>query len=265
MRSKHVSVVITAITSTALLAATLLTAAVPASFGLVNSPPSLFIGAQPTSQTVQAGGGSANFTVDVYPQGDWKTGTISFSLVDPPKGVTATFNPAKLVDVDLGGGSTIMTVSTTADVQGTLKLTIKSEGKATPNAGGVDMPVDASTDVTLTVGGNTQPTNTTTTTTTTKSNTTTTTATNSSTTTTTSANSVSTVTSLITSTLTTTTTSTVTVISTERANQTQSAGATGLNPAANSSYIVFGIGALTISSILFISGVLLLASNRKHT
>ncbi len=260
MISKHVSVVISAIMSTALLAV-----AIPASFGLVNSPPSLFIGAQPTSQTVPAGGGSANFTVDVYPQGDWKTGTISFALVDPPKGVTATFNPAKLVDIDLGGGSTIMTVSTTADVQGTLNLTIKSEGKATPNAGGVDMPVDASTDVTLTVGGNTQPTNTTTTTTT-KTNTTTTTttlATNSSTT----VSSVSTVTSLITSTLTTTSTSTVTIISTERINQTtqQSTGAaSGMNPLTNS-YVMFGIGALAVSSVLFVSGVMLLAANRKRS
>lgn len=231
----------------------------PAVFSLAPEPPSIFIDADPPSQDVQIGS-SSTFKVTVYPQGDWKSGEVALALINPPpNGVTLTLSPEKMTDVQLEGFTSEVTVKIAADVpQGKITLQIQATGVAIAKSNGKSEPLESSTSTVLNIVASTGKTNTTTTATTTNT-TTTTTITNSSST----AGSTATVTSFITSTLTTTSTSTVTIISTER-TQPQSAGATGLKPETNG-YMMFGVGALAVSSVLFVSGVLLLVSNRKHS
>ncbi|OHE55725.1 MAG: hypothetical protein A3K61_02225 [Thaumarchaeota archaeon RBG_16_49_8] len=230
----------------------------PAVFSLAPEPPSIFIDADPPSQDVQIGS-STTFKVTVYPLGDWKSGEVALALVNPPpNGVTLTLSPEKMTDVQLEGFTSEVTVKIAADVsQGKITLQIQGTGVAIAKSNGKSEPLESSTSTVLNIVASTGKTNTTTTATAT--NTTTTTITNSSST----AGSTATVTSFVTSTLTTTSTSTVTIISTER-TQPQSAGATGLKPETNG-YVLFGVGALAVSSVLFVSGVLLLVSNRKHS
>ncbi len=225
----------------------------PAVFSLAPEPPSIFIDADPPSQDVQIGG-STTFTVTVYPQGDWKSGDVSLALVDPPpNGVTVTLSPEKMTDVQLDGFVSEVTVKITAGTpQGEITLQIHGAGTAIAKSTGKSAPLDSSTSTVLNIVASTGKNTTITTTTTT-----TTTTTNSSST----AGSTATVTSFVTSTVITTSVSTMTVISTERA---QSAPTTTEPNVGSNSYAMLGIGALAVSSVLFVSGVLLLASNRRH-
>lgn len=236
----------------------LLLVSIPVAFGLASLPPSIFLGSDPLSQNVQPGG-STTFKIAVYPQGDWKIGNVTLALVDPPQGVTATFNPEKMVDMSKDGASSNLTVNVAANApQGTITLAVRGTGIAYQPVGTQATALNATTYVTLNIAASTSKTTTTNTTT----NTTTTTVTNVTTTTTTKnstttgSTSTATVTSFVTTTVTTTSVSTTTVISTQSPQQQLQPGTDG--------YFVFGIGALAVSSVLFILGVLLLAANRKH-
>ncbi len=222
---------------------------VPAAFGLAVTPPSLFFGIDPSSQDIQAGG-SATFTVNIYPQGDWKTGTVTLALVNPPQGVTATFDPAKMENIELNGASAKMTVNIAAAVpQGTITLTVEGTGSALPQTG-PSVDVESKSDVTLNIVSSAQKTTNTSTTTT---KTVTIANVTSSTTSSSSAAATATITSLVTTTVVTTTTSTFTIISTER-----TPGAAPIPSIAASGDTTLAIGALGVSAVLFIAGLLLL-------
>lgn len=239
-----------------------LLASIPIAFSLVPDPPHIFLGADPESQNVQAGG-SATVKVTVYPQGDWRTGDVALALLNPPSGVTVTFNPVKMTDVQLEGFASNMTVKVAADApQGKITLAVRGSGTGYPNIGSQTTVLNSTAYVELNIVAATGRTNTTTTTTnsTTKTTTSSVNLTTTKPSTTAGSTLTSTVTSVVTTTLTTTSVSTTTIISTQTSQQP---GAE-LKPETNS-YVVFGIGALTVSTILFISGVLLLASNRKHS
>lgn len=234
---------------------------IPAVFSLAPEPPRIFLGAEPQSQDVEAGG-STTFKVVVYPQGSWKSGDVVLTPVNPPQGVTVTLSPEKMNDVQLDGFTSDVTVKVAAGTpQGKVSLQIQGTGIGYSTQGGKPENLNSSAIIALNIVAASAGKTTTTTTNTTTTTRTTITTTNSSAT----AGSTATVTSFVTSTLTTTSISTVTIISTERAQSqsTASAGATGLNPATNG-YMMFGVGALAVSSVLFVSGVLLLAANRKH-
>jgi hypothetical protein len=223
---------------------------IPVSFELALQPPSIFLGADPAAQDIPVGG-SAIFEVTVYPQGDWKSGDVTLALVNPPQGITATLNPVKMTDVPLDGFTSNLTVKVSADAAlGTITLAVRGIGTGYPSVSQGTTSLNSTALIKLNIVAATGQTTTTTTTTTT---------TNSSTTT--GSTLTSTVTSIITTTLTTTRVSTTTIINTQTSQQPPAT--TELKPATNN-YVVFGIGALAVSSVLFISGVLLLVSNRKH-
>jgi len=139
------------ISKEAVIVTTLLLVIVPTAFGLAVTPPSLFFGIDPSSQDVQAGG-SATFTVNIYPQGDWKTGTVTLSLVDPPQGVTAIFDPEKMENIEIDGAAAKMTVKVGADVpQGKVTLTVEGTGTALPQAGQQGADLESKSDVTVAV------------------------------------------------------------------------------------------------------------------
>lgn len=230
----------------AVIVTTILLAIVPTAFGLAVTPPSLFFGIDPSSQDVQAGG-SATFTVSIYPQGDWKTGTVTLSLVNPPQGVTATFNPEKMENIEIDGTAAKMTVKVGADVpQGKVTLTVEGTGTALPQAGQQGADLESKSDVTLNIVSSAQETTNKTTTTTVAANVTSSTTISSTATT-------STVTSLVTTTVVTTTTSTFTVISTER-----TPGAAPIPKIAANGDATLAIAALGVAALLFIAGLLLL-------
>ena len=235
------------ISKEAVIVTTLLLVIVPTAFGLAVTPPSLFFGIDPSSQDVQAGG-SATFTVNIYPQGDWKTGTVTLSLVDPPQGVTAIFDPEKMENIEIDGAAAKMTVKVGADVpQGKVTLTVEGTGTALPQAGQQGADLESKSDVTLNIVSSTQKTtNKTTTTTTAAANVT-------SSTTSSSTAATATVTSLVTTTVVTTTTSTFTIISTER-----TPGAAPIPKIAANGDTTLAIAALGVAAVLFIAGLLLL-------
>ena len=235
------------ISKEAVIVTTLLLVIVPTAFGLAVTPPSLFFGIDPSSQDVQAGG-SATFTVNIYPQGDWKTGTVTLSLVDPPQGVTAIFDPEKMENIEIDGAAAKMTVKAAADVpQGKVTLTVEGKGTALPQTG-QSVDLESKSDITLNIVSSTQKTtNKTTTTTTTAATNVTSSTTRSSTAAT------ATVTSLVTTTVVTTTTSTFTIISTER-----TPGAAPIPKIAANGDTTLAIAALGVATVLFIAGLLLL-------
>lgn len=237
----------------AVIVTTILLVIVPTAFGLAVTPPSLFFGIDPSSQDVQAGG-SATFTVNIYPQGDWKTGTVTLSLVDPPQGVTAIFDPAKMENIEIDGAAAKMIVKVGADVpQGKVTLTVEGTGTALPQAGQQGADLESKSDVTLNIVSSTQKTTNTTTTTTANKTTTTTTGNVTSSTTRSSTAATATVTSLVTTTVVTTTTSTFTIISTER-----TPGAAPIPKIAANGDTTLAIAALGVAALLFIAGLLLL-------
>ncbi len=76
--------------------------------------PAILLEVKPQSQTIQAGG-SATYNVTLYPQGSWYTWNVTLSLLNPPKGVTATFSP-KNPGMDRNNSYTsVMTVYVAAD------------------------------------------------------------------------------------------------------------------------------------------------------
>jgi hypothetical protein len=241
------SAVATVLITTFVVANLLLLA--PTVFGLAPEPPKIFLVANPSVQDAPAGG-SASFDVIVYPGGDWKSGDVALAVENPPQGVTVTFNPEEMTDVQLEGFTSKATVSVAAGTpEGKVTLEVRGAGTGYSNAGGPPTDLFASTDLTVNIVASTVKTNTTTTSTTTTNTTTT-------------VDSVSTVTSVVTSTVTTTTISTQTIVNTERVEPQPTAIEEGTG--VDSGYLMFGIGALAVSSVLFISGVLLLASNRKR-
>jgi len=236
----------------AVIVTTILLAIVPTAFGLAVTPPSLFFGIDPSSQDVQAGG-SATFTVNIYPQGDWKTGTVTLSLVNPPQGVTATFNPEKMENIEIDGTAAKMTVKVGADVpQGTVTLTVEGTGAALPQAGQQGADLESKSDVTLNIVSSAQETTNKTTTTTTGNVTSSTTSSSTAT--------IATVTSLVTTTVVTTTTSTFTIISTER-----TPGAAPIPKIAANGDTTLAIAALGVAALLFIAGLLLLQQKTGKT
>ncbi len=224
----------------------ILLSSIPLAFSLVPEPPHIFLGAYPESQDIQAGG-SATLEVIVIAAGEWKSGDVALALVNPPPGVTATFSPEKMNDVQIEGFTSNVAVKVAADApQGKATITVRGTGLGYPNSGGSPSNLNASTTIILNIVPSTGKTTTTTTNT-------------NSTKPLTTAGLTATVTSVVTSTVTATTVSTMTVISTERSQPQPSELKLETNR-----YLTFGIGALVVSSVLFISGVLLLASNRKH-
>ena len=234
------------ISKEAVIVTTILLVIVPTAFGLAVTPPSLFFGIDPSSQDVQAEG-SATFTVNIYPQGDWKTGTVTLSLVNPPQGVTATFDPEKMENIEIDGAAAKMTVKAAADVpQGKVTLTVEGKGTALPQTG-QSVDLESKSDITLNIVSSTQKTTNKTTTTTTAAANVTSSTTRSSTAAT------ATVTSLVTTTVVTTTTSTFTIISTER-----TPGAAPIPKIAANGDTTLAIAALGVAAVLFIAGLLLL-------
>ncbi len=194
---------------------------VPAAFALSDAPPSIFLGVEPPSQNISAGG-SATFTVTVYPQGKWVIGQVSLNLTNPPQGVTATFIPERMDGITEDGFASNMTVKAAADApQGKVTLTVAAKGRETQS--GVNL--NASIEVELNIISPTQKTTTNTTATRTLTNTTTTTTitTNTTTTTTSPRNTtalVNSTTLLTTITITTTRLNTVTSLATSRTTAT---------------------------------------------
>lgn len=106
----------------------LLILAPQAAFALVPGPPAIFMDASPKTQDVSAGG-SVEFKISVYPQGEWREGSVSFELVDPPEGVTAVFVPDTVEFVDMV--EVLMTVDVaTGAVQGNVTLKVVASGLA---------------------------------------------------------------------------------------------------------------------------------------
>ncbi|MCL4435973.1 MAG: hypothetical protein M1503_02155 [Thaumarchaeota archaeon] len=225
----------------AVIVTAILLVIVPTAFGLAVTPPSLFFGIDPASQDVQSGG-SATFIVNIYPQGDWKTGTVTLALVNPPQGISATFAPEKMENIEIDGTTAKMTVQVAADVpQGKVTLTVEGTGTALPQSGPQSADLESKSDITLNIISSAQKT------------TTTTTANKTSTTTNSSTAATATITSVVTTTVVATTTLTSTIISTER-----TPGAAPIPNIAASSDTTLAIGALGVAAVLFIAGLLLL-------
>ncbi|MCL4435467.1 MAG: hypothetical protein M1503_09685 [Thaumarchaeota archaeon] len=180
----------------------------PAVYALAEAPPSIFLGVEPSSPSIEAGD-NATLTVSVYPQGKWTIGHISFfNVTNLPKGVTATFNPQKIDGIPTNGvASTKMTIKATPDAaQGRVVLTVFAFGREDQE--GVNL--NASIEVPLKITPAIKTTSNTTSTVKTSTNTTTTTTTLSRNTTST----VATKTNLTTITLTSTSYNTVTSLAT---------------------------------------------------
>jgi hypothetical protein len=62
---------------------------------LVKGPPGIFTSVDPEVQDIVAGG-SAEYSVGIYPQGEWTSGTISVEAEDVPDGVSVEFSEYEL-------------------------------------------------------------------------------------------------------------------------------------------------------------------------
>ncbi len=97
-------------------------------FALVQGEPSIFMSASPTAQDAPAGG-SAEFTITIYPQESWVKGSVNLELSEPPEGVTATFEPNPVQAADPELGVSVMTVNISSDApQGMVALKIVGRG-----------------------------------------------------------------------------------------------------------------------------------------
>lgn len=128
----------------------LLILALPAAYALAPEPPSIFIFVSPDTQDVAAGG-SAEIQITVLPQGTWVKGEVSFELMDPPEGVTVTFDPNTVEFAD--EAHVIMTVEVATDAsQGNVVLKVVGSGRECCWQGnGKD--VDSDVQIQLNVGG----------------------------------------------------------------------------------------------------------------
>lgn len=116
--------------------------------------PAIFLEVKPQSQTVQAGS-SATLNLTLYPQGPWYTWNVTFSLLNPPQGVTATFNPK---NTSAGGNdfTSVMTVNVASDVlQGNRTLAIHWNGTVSrslgPNTTPYRFDLNSTTNATLNI------------------------------------------------------------------------------------------------------------------
>ncbi len=71
----------------------------PMSYALAPGVLAIFLTATPETRNVSAGG-SANFTISIVSKGEWVRGNVTLELLEPPKGISAIFepNPVNLTD-----------------------------------------------------------------------------------------------------------------------------------------------------------------------
>lgn len=90
-------------------------------------PPGIYLWIAPKTQNV-ASGGSAEFQITPVFLDTWIRGEVSFELMDPPEGVTATFDPDAVEFPD--EAQVIMTVKVAADKpEGNIVLNVDVSGR----------------------------------------------------------------------------------------------------------------------------------------
>ncbi len=165
---KQVVVVLLVLPLLLLLFLLLTILAVPeGAFAIVPTAPFIFVEVEPISQDVQAGG-SAIFNVSVIPEAAFNTANITLSLVDPPQGVTAVFNPDNRVFTKEGVFNSSMTVKVAADApQGKQIIKVRGAGSAfAASDPTTPQRIDSTNYVTINITASSTKTTTTTTTTT---------------------------------------------------------------------------------------------------
>ncbi len=117
--------------------------------GLAPGDPDIFVMSSPTAQEVSAGG-STTFTISVISQEGFED-MVQLTLVDPPEGVTATFDPNPVEVLGFDTGNSVMTVNVAAGTpEGEVGLKVTGQGVS-------ETDVERSANIKLNIAGSAQP------------------------------------------------------------------------------------------------------------